>query len=253
MHETGSQFPEQEGQGPVRPGNLLGHDLVPPVRRRDRLLAGAATVGAHLVLLATLLWPHSGRQTTPPVPPLPPIQVSLLDSPKPLPPGPPFPEEVELRPAPPHVVPPVISVSSKVERDTFSDVLSDSQISGAASAGEGGGGGGGSCDMARAVQQALRRDRLVRPAVQDANRLGKSIMLWNGDWVQTGAQEGKGLSAVREAVMWEVAFVPETCRNQRMHGLVLLSLEDGTTRFAIGKADWRWADLLGLRRTASER
>ena len=90
--------------------------------------------------------------------------------------------------------------------------------------------------MARAVQQALRRDRLVRPAVQDANRLGKSIMLWNGDWVQTGAQEGKGLSAVREAVMWEVAFVPETCRNQRMHGLVLLSLEDGTTRFAIGLA-----------------
>ena len=158
-----------------------------------------------------------------------------------------------MRPAPPQVVPPVISVSSKVERDTFSDVLSDSQISGAASAGEGGGGGGGSCDMARAVQQALRRDRLVRPAVQDANRLGKSIMLWNGDWVQTGAQEGKGLSAVREAVMWEVAFVPETCRNQRMHGLVLLSLEDGTTRFAIGKADWRWADLLGLRRTASER
>jgi hypothetical protein len=38
-----------------------------------------------------------------------------------------------------------------------------------------------------------------------------------------------------------------------MHGLVLLSLDDGTTRFAVGKDDWRWSDLLGVRRTASER
>jgi hypothetical protein len=32
-----------------------------------------------------------------------------------------------------------------------------------------------------------------------------------------------------------------------MHGLVLLSLTDGGTRFAIGSGDWRWSDLLGLR------
>jgi len=50
-----------------------------------------------------------------------------------------------------------------------------------------------------------------------------------------------------------VAFVPEACRNQRMHGLVLLSLEDGMTRFAIGTGEWKWSDLLGLRRTALER
>jgi len=146
------------------------------------------------------------------------------------------------------VTPPVVNVAV-VDN---SDLLSQSQIAGASSAGDdgAGGGGGGSCDMARAVQKALRRDPLVRAAVEDANRLGKSVMLWNGDWVRSGGQEGKGLSAVREAIMWEVAFVPAACRNQRMHGLVLLSLEDGATRFAIGSDEWRWSDLLGVRSTS---
>jgi len=119
--------------------------------------------------------------------------------------------------------------------------------------GEGGGGGGGSCDLARAVQQALRRDPLVHTAVQGADRLGKAVMMWNGDWVRSGGQDGKGLSAVREAIMWEVAFAPESCRNERMHKPVLLSLADGRTRFAIGSGDWRWSDLLGVRRGPSDR
>jgi hypothetical protein len=101
--------------------------------------------------------------------------------------------------------------------------------------------------MARAVQQALRRDPMVRAAVEDAHRTGKAVMLWDGDWVRSGDQDGKGMSAVREAVMWEVAFAPEACRNARMHGLVLLSLADGRTRFALGTGDWRWSDLLGVR------
>jgi len=134
--------------------------------------------------------------------------------------------------------------------DDFSDVLSASQIAGALSAdSEGGGGGGnngGGCDTARIVQQALRRDPLVQTAVEDAHRLGKSVMLWNGDWVRSGAQDGKGLSAVREAIIWELAFTPEACRNKPVHGLVLLSLQDGGTRFAIGTGDWRWSDLLDL-------
>ena len=98
------------------------------------------------------------------------------------------------------------------------------------------------------MQQALRRDPLVHTAVSDANRVGKAIMVWNGDWVRSGGQDGKGLSAVREAIQWEVAFSPEACRNARMHGTLLLSLADGSTRFAIGSGEWRWADLLGLRR-----
>ena len=96
------------------------------------------------------------------------------------------------------------------------------------------------------MQQALRRDPLVHTAVDNANRRGKAILMWNGDWVRSGAQDGKGLSAVREAIMWEVAFAPEACRNKPMHGLVLLSLADGSTRFAIGSGDWRWTDLLGV-------
>jgi hypothetical protein len=141
--------------------------------------------------------------------------------------------------------------------DTFADLLSESEIAGAASADAGGagggGGGGGICDMARVVQQALRRDPLVRSAVVGADRLGKSVMLWNGDWVRSGAQEGKGLSAVREAVLWEVAFAPAACRNRPVHGLVLLSLADGNTRFAIGAGDWRWSDLLSVHGVPSPR
>ena len=88
------------------------------------------------------------------------------------------------------------------------------------------------------------------PPFEDSHRLGKAIMLWNGDWVRSGGQDGKGLSAVREAVMWEVAFAPEACRNRPVHGLVLLSLADGATRFAIGSGDWRWSDLLGVRQSS---
>jgi hypothetical protein len=140
---------------------------------------------------------------------------------------------------------PLLSPATRVA-DDMSDLVSDSQLAGAATAGEGGG-GGGTCDMARVVQQALRRDPLVHTAVEGSHRLGKAIMLWNGDWVRSGGQDGKGLSAVREAVMWEVAFAPEACRNRPVHGLVLLSLADGATRFAIGSGDWRWSDLLGVR------
>ena len=104
--------------------------------------------------------------------------------------------------------------------------------------------------MARAVQQALRRDRLVFASMASAQRLGKAMMLWNGDWVRSGGEDGKGLSAVREAVMWEVGFAPQACREARMHGLVLVSLADGRTRFAIGASDWRWSDLLGVRNPA---
>jgi hypothetical protein len=148
----------------------------------------------------------------------------------------------------------VLTAATAATSETFetaeasdnSDLLSDSELAGAVNANDegGGGGGGGGCDTARIVQQALQRDPLVRTAVEDAHRLGKAVMLWNGDWVRSGAQDGKGLSAVREAIIWELAFAPEACRNKRVHGLVLLSLADGSTRFAIGSGDWHWSDLL---------
>jgi hypothetical protein len=232
----------------LRPFGGAGEAAVP---RRDRVLAGVLAVCAHLLVLAVLFWPHTGSRPAPLKPELPPIQVSLLKSPKP--PGPPdaaaeHQEVVQPKPPPPKPRP---DGEEKPVPDN-SDILNESQIAGAAGVGEGigGGGGGGGCDMARAVQQALRRDPLVHAAVQGADRLGKAVMLWNGDWVRTGVQDGKGLSAVREAIVWEVAFAPEACRHQPVHGMVVLSLADGNTRFAIGSGEWRWSDLLGMRRAA---
>jgi hypothetical protein len=221
------------------------------VRRRDRAWAWVFSAAAHAIVFAVVFW-TGGKPPPKPVPPAPSMMVSLLDLPKP--PGPPDPPAGEaddgqdiVQPPKPAVTAPVQFAVAPPAPDT-SDLLSAAQLAGAASPGEGGsgGGGGGGCNMAQLVQQALRRDPLVRAAVMDANRLGKASMLWNGDWVQTGGQEGKGLSAVREAVAWEVAFAPAACRNQRMHGLVLLSLADGATRFAIGAGDWRWSELLGV-------
>lgn len=223
--------------------------------RRSRLVAAAATLAAHLAIFAALFWPWT---VSPPkhVPPPPPtLEVSLVDLAKPKLPAPPQPTMLE--PASPEgsVRPPQVRISAPVLAASRplpdnSDLLSESQLAGAAAAGKG---GGGACDMARAIQQALRRDPMVRMAVEDAHRLGKAMMLWNGDWVRTGDQDGKGLSAVREAIMWEIAFAPQACRNTRVHGLVLLSLADGSTRFALGSGDWRWSDLLGVHGLSPER
>ena len=213
------------------------------VKRRDRAFAWAFSAAVHLAVLAALFWP---RHAPPPAKQLSSIMVSVAEKPKP--PGPPMESEPggrnsEVQPDMPQ---PVVPTFSTVAAPDNSDLLSDSQIAGASGVGEGGGGGGG-CDLARAVQTALRRDPLVHTAVDNANRRGKAIMMWNGDWVRSGAQDGKGLSAVREAIMWAVAFAPEACRNEPVHGMVLVSLADGSTRFGIGAGNWRWSDLLGLR------
>lgn len=246
--------------GPNKPrpnGAALQTNSGGSARRKTRFMAGAFTIGVHLLGLALLLIP---RASTPPAhedTTTESIQVSLVDTPKPQPPGPPDMQMLEPAAAPAPALPhfstrtPVAVAAAKSVSDT-SDLLSASQLAGAASVGSGGG-DGGTCDLARAVQRALQRDPMVRSAVEEANRSGKAIMLWNGDWVRSGGQDGKGLSAVREAVMWEVGFAPQACRNQPMHGLILLSLADGSTRFAIGSGAWRWADLLGVRGVSSER
>jgi len=213
--------------------------------RGTRAGALALTLAAHAAALAALLW--GWAKPAPPLPPEPaPLEVTLVKSQPPAPqaqaPGAPV---TFVQPQVPHVAMPSVTLTA-VPVDDKSDLLTGAQLAGAVGAGEGSGGGG--CDTARRVQAALRRDSLVRTAVSDAGRIGKAVMLWNGDWVRTGGQEGKGLSAVREAIVWEVAFAPEACRNQRQHGLVLLSLADGATRFAVGAGEWRWSDLLGVRR-----
>jgi len=122
--------------------------------------------------------------------------------------------------------------------------LSDAQLAGAATAesGPAGGGGGGGCNMARRLQAALRRDTLVQAAVARAG--SRAIMVWDGDWVQHGEEDGKGLAAVREAIMWEIAFAPAACKAEPMRGLLVLSMNEGSARLALGQGDWRWTDLL---------
>jgi len=121
--------------------------------------------------------------------------------------------------------------------------VGDGDLAGATTAGNGG--GGGACNMTRRLQDALRKDRRAQAAVAEVNR-GKALLVWNGEWVRHPAQEGAGLAALREAIMWEVGFAPEECRTQAMNGLVLISLTDGS-RVALGHGRWRWSDLLFAR------
>lgn len=264
-------------RGPVR-------DITRAAARPLGALAGwPFSVAAHLTVFAALVWPRA--EAPHPHAMASPIVVSVVEMPAAAPQGPPAPQgganasphaaqpaaspdippEPEPLPEPvaaprpepkPAPLPkPVREIAAASAPDT-SDLLSDSQLAGAIGAddeamGHGGGGtggsGGGGCNTVRALQLALQRSPVVRGAVESAGRLGKAVMLWNGDWVRAGGQDGKGLSGVREAIIWELAFAPESCRNMRVRGLVVLSLADGT-RFAIGTDDWRWSDLLGLRR-----
>ncbi|KQS55194.1 hypothetical protein ASG17_03625 [Brevundimonas sp. Leaf363] len=142
-------------------------------------------------------------------------------------------------------------------------LLGADQLAGALTAGDGGGGGGsgtgagggngsgvGACDMVRRVQDRLRATPTVRTAVAEAERTlnasGRAMLVWNGDWLQSGAQAGKGLAGVRQAIALEVAFAPEACRRQSMRGLAVVSLSDGGPKLALGRAAWRWSDLLGV-------
>lgn len=236
------------GTPPQRPAD--------PGQRRRRILAAGVSGGVNVAVLAALLGVYAESPLAPATSPSSTMLVDVQAQPKP--PGPAEGSQadpgvpLQIEPPPlPHVTAPVVNIARTPASDT-SDLLSESQIAGATRAGNGGS-GGGTCDMAQAVQRVLRRDPRVRVAVESADRLGKASMLWNGDWIQSQGQEGKGLAVVRQAIIWEVGFAPAACRNERMHGLTLLSLADGRTRFAIGTSDWRWSDLLGLRGASAVR
>ncbi len=140
--------------------------------------------------------------------------------------------------------------AAKVSTAAGGTQLTDAQIAGALSADSGG--AAGPCDMARRVQSALRKDPLVQAVV--AGSAGKATLVWDGDWVRSNGEDGKGLAAVREAIIWEVAFAPEACRGQDVRGLVLISLnaDPGARRLAVGAEQWRWSDLLQPRPAVSD-
>lgn len=143
-------------------------------------------------------------------------------------------------------------------------LVGDAGLAGARRVGTGGGsgsgsgvgsgneGGGGSCDMAARLQRVVREDGDIAAAIREArsisNTSGGAILLWDGDWKQSPGQEGKGLAGVRQAIAVEVAFAPRACKEERVRGLVLLTLSDapGAERLVLGTGQWRWVDLLEL-------
>jgi len=219
-------------------------------RRRRRIVGALPSVAGHLAILAVILFLPK---------PLPvvtvedaPMSVSLIPGEKPAPV--PKAEEAPKPKAQPQQrhdlvrrvaarAPPEAAPAGKDPKPPRTGVeVSEADLAGAASADSGG--GGGSCDLARQVQGALRRDSLVQAAVAGSG--GKPIMVWNGDWVRNGDEDGKGLAAVREAIIWEIGFAPEACRSQPLHGLILLSLNSGpgAARLLVGAGEWRWKDLV---------
>lgn len=120
---------------------------------------------------------------------------------------------------------------------------------GSGGGGDGGSGSGGRCDMAGRLQALVRRDSRIQSAVRHAQAsLGagrRAMQIWDGDWVQSQGQEGRGLAGVRQAIAVEVAFAPRECRQQRVNGLVVLSLGDdaGAPRLALGAPSWQWSEL----------
>jgi len=148
------------------------------------------------------------------------------------------------RKAQPHAHPVTLAAADVATGEDLSadagNALTGDQLAGAASADSGP--PGGACDMPRLLQAALRRDPLVQSAV--ASFQGKAIMVWNGDWVRNHGEDGKGLAAVREAIMWEVAFAPKECSSQPVRGLILLSMNGRGVRLAVGQGQWRWSDML---------
>ncbi|HTX48933.1 MAG TPA: hypothetical protein VME40_06030 [Caulobacteraceae bacterium] len=219
----------------------------PRARRPGRAGAAAASVVAHAGIAAAIALTWVGARPTPEQTP---IVVSLIRVPILAPAAPaaapksPTPVEARHDAAPAKPAPSLVQVHASREPPSTgaSMGVSDSELASAASADSGP--GGGECNMARRLQSALRRDPLVQAAVAQTG--ARAIMVWNGDWVQSEREDGKGLAALREAVMWEIAFAPPACRAQSMRGLVTLSLNasPGAARVALGAGTWRWSDLL---------
>jgi hypothetical protein len=229
--------------------------------------AAALSLAAHASILPALILGHPPAPTMavevapttvtvvrelPPVPTPPPPEATV-PAPTPAPAAvQPAPTPIKARPSVAPAVPdPLPATTARSAQSAGADAsLTDAQLAGAAVAGSGT--AGGECDMARRLQSALRRDPLVQAAVARAGASGSAhhaILVWDGDWVRDESEDGKGLAAVREAMMWEIAFAPQACRAEPVRGLVLLSLNEapGAARLVVGQGAWRWSDLLGSR------
>ncbi|MHB8286199.1 MAG: hypothetical protein ACYDD1_16195 [Caulobacteraceae bacterium] len=214
-----------------------------------------ASLAFHALLLAALLRPLASPSITPTPAPM---TVALVSPPLPPPPkiiiAKPAAKTAAAKPSAPPPAPRPQTAPRDIPALPAQPLgqgvagVSDGDLDGAETADSGA--PGGACDMVRRLQAALRKDALVQAAAASVGRsavgAGKAVLVWNGDWVATPGEDGKGLSAVREAILWEVGFSPPACRSAAVHGLVLISLSDtpGVARLVLGGRDWRWSDLL---------
>lgn len=193
-------------------------------------------------------------------------------------PPPPDPPAGPVRPEPPRQAPaprprPVtprpsaetVALNSRAEGPQYT-VIGAGAVAGARSSGAGGTGGGGGpggsgsgrgggdCDMLERLERALRDDPEVRAAAAaahgEAGAGQGAVLVWNGDWIRAGVQEGKGLAGVRQAIAVEVAFAPRACQAERVRGLAVLRLTSAADgpKVALGRGDWAWGDLVERRR-----
>ena len=228
--------------------------------KRGRLFSAALSIVAHAGLVIALMSVRAERPYEPPFQEA--VMVSMVGmplappappAPQPTAPSPPEPEprRNSVRPTPtPRVVPTLAAAETPSEEPGVE--LSDAQLASATTAS--GGGRGRACDMVEWLERELRKDPRVHDALARAHRQSglssRAIMVWDGDWIRTRGEQGKGVAGVREAIMTEVAFAPEACRNDPIRGLVVLTLNDapGAPKLALGSGAWRWSDLLFPRR-----
>lgn len=226
--------------------------------RRRALIAALSVVG-HSALLGVLV--ARQPEALPVVPERPVMMVALAPPWIPLPqpsPAPPTPTGAKMAAAPQTAPTPVVPqrrLARPARNPTMVPMalagdpgpatgIGDSLLAGASMVGSGQGEGTG-CNMLRRLQEALRKDLRVQAAVGEADYAG-ALMIWNGDWVRHPGQDGAGLAAVREAILWEVGFAPPACRVEPVKGLVVVTMSDapGAARLALGSGTWRWRDLL---------
>lgn len=246
------------------------------------VLAHVAVLGPALSLKAKFDTPEPPHEPVavsmapPPRPEPPPAPPSQTPDPAPAPAAKAPPAPAAAQPAPKAVAPPPLHLrpprtpppsaplpaAEPTPEPPGITLLDAGQIAGATRAGPPGGGGsggpgaggdgsgsdGGRCDMVRRIQDALSDDAEIRASVLAAHQAlsadGRALLVWDGDWLRSRGEAGKGLAGLRQAIAVEVAFAPRACKDQSMRGLALIVLPDGP-RIAVGRGSWRWRDLTG--------
>jgi hypothetical protein len=245
--------------------------------RRRRLIACAASLALHLVLLAALFSATaSPRLKAIPEPPS--LTVALvsgltlepaaLPAPRPtarsaLAPPPPS--------APPRPTPPEAAASVNVAAPILADAPISSvsitpvsltaapvslpgpsvQVQASDPARAGARSGGADCDLTGPLQARLQADAEVMSELsripRQARSVANAIMLWDGRWAPIEARGAAALAdPLHQAIIAAVRTLSPTCLAQPVLGPRLLTLTDpqGATVLALGSGGWSWGQLL---------